>query len=138
MFNGCTSLTQAPELPATTLAYGCYQDMFYGCTSLTNTIGTLPATALAERCYRNMFNGCISLTTTPELPATSLANNCYENMFKGCASLNSIKIGYTGNYDSTYFNGWVTGVASSGTFYYNGDQTAQDFKLPNDWIVDHN
>ena len=136
MFNGCTSLTQAPELPATTLAYGCYQTMFSGCTSLTNTIGTLPATTLAERCYRNMFNGCTSLTTAPELPATTLATECYTNMFKGCTSLNSIKIGYTGYYDSAYFNGWVTGVSASGAFYYNGDQTAQDFKLPNGWTTE--
>lgn len=28
MFNGCTSLTQAPELPATTLASYCYVSMF--------------------------------------------------------------------------------------------------------------
>ena len=25
MFYGCSSLTQAPELPATTLAYSCYE-----------------------------------------------------------------------------------------------------------------
>ena len=35
MFEGCTSLTQAPSLPATNLANYCYEDMFYGCTSLT-------------------------------------------------------------------------------------------------------
>ena len=34
MFGGCTSLTTAPALPATTLAGGCYQEMFTGCTSL--------------------------------------------------------------------------------------------------------
>ena len=34
MFQGCTSLTQAPELPATTLASYCYYSMFSGCTSL--------------------------------------------------------------------------------------------------------
>ena len=28
MFSGCSSLTQAPALPATTLAYGCYYRMF--------------------------------------------------------------------------------------------------------------
>ena len=32
MFNGCTSLTTAPELPATTLASSCYSDMFNGCS----------------------------------------------------------------------------------------------------------
>jgi hypothetical protein len=34
MFEGCRSLTQAPELPATTLANFCYYHMFYGCTNL--------------------------------------------------------------------------------------------------------
>ena len=34
MFNSCTSLTTAPELPATTLVTSCYQNMFDGCTSL--------------------------------------------------------------------------------------------------------
>ena len=34
MFSDCTSLTQAPNLPATTLANSCYSGMFYGCTSL--------------------------------------------------------------------------------------------------------
>ena len=35
MFNGCTSLTQAPELPATTLADRCYYEMFYYCSKIT-------------------------------------------------------------------------------------------------------
>ena len=61
MFNGCTSLTQAPELPATTLARSCYSMMFYNCSSLTQA-PELPATTLANYCYDNMFNGCTSLT----------------------------------------------------------------------------
>jgi hypothetical protein len=31
MFSGCTALTQAPTLPATTLDIECYTDMFFGC-----------------------------------------------------------------------------------------------------------
>lgn len=34
MFYGCTSLTAAPSLPATTLASHCYYAMFYGCTKI--------------------------------------------------------------------------------------------------------
>ena len=34
LFSNCTSLTKAPELPATTLANGCYRSMFYNCSSL--------------------------------------------------------------------------------------------------------
>lgn len=36
MFYGCTSLTTAPALPATTLANHCYDYMFVGCTSLSS------------------------------------------------------------------------------------------------------
>lgn len=32
MFSGCTGLQTAPDLPATTLARGCYYSMFNGCT----------------------------------------------------------------------------------------------------------
>ena len=86
MFRDCTSLTQAPELPATTLAVSCYDSMFTGCTSLTKA-PELPATTLADRCYSYMFDECASLTKAPKLPATKLANYCYSYMFIGCASL---------------------------------------------------
>ena len=86
MFQGCTSLTQAPSLPATILANFCYISMFFGCTSLTKA-PALPATTLMTNCYSNMFYNCTSLTQAPELPATTLANYCYVQMFSGCTSL---------------------------------------------------
>lgn len=89
IFQGCTSLTTAPALPATTLANGCYSCMFYGCTTLA-TAPALPATTLANSCYSDMFNGCTSLTTAPALPATALDVACYAGMFKGCISLTAI------------------------------------------------
>ena len=36
LFSDCASLTSAPELPAKELFYGCYYEMFYGCSSLTD------------------------------------------------------------------------------------------------------
>ena len=86
MFSGCTSLTQAPALPATTLAIRCYQSMFYGCTSLTQA-PALPAIALAESCYQDMFSGCSNLIQAPALPATTLPQDCYRYMFSYCTSL---------------------------------------------------
>ena len=86
MFNGCTSLVNAPQLPATTLATYCYDGMFYGCTSLV-TAPQLPATTLASNCYSRMFQYCTNLTSAPVLPATILASGCYESMFNGCTSL---------------------------------------------------
>ena len=86
MFAGCTSLTQAPALPATILAVSCYAAMFVKCTGLAQA-PALPATTLATQCYLMMFRDCTSLTQAPALPATTLAGACYAYMFYGCASL---------------------------------------------------
>ena len=100
MFSGCTSLTTAPELPATTLTMSCYSGMFSGCTTLT-TAPELPATTLAMLCYNNMFYSCTSLTAVPALPATTLADYCYFGMFYSCAK---IKLSTTqkGEYQTAY------------------------------------
>ena len=86
MFSWCTSLTQAPKLPATQLAEGCYGEMFNRCTSLKQA-PKLPATEMKTECYAWMFNGCDSLAQAPELPSTALAKACYAGMFRGCTSL---------------------------------------------------
>ena len=86
MFKGCTSLVEAPALPATELADSCYIGMFSGCTSLSAP-PALPAEKLAEDCYAAMFKGCTSLKDTPVLPATELADSCYYSMFEDCTSL---------------------------------------------------
>lgn len=111
MFQGCSSLITAPELPAINLADACYMSMFEGCTSLINA-PELPAEILkphcygamfrgsgiinapelnsiylADACYDNMFCNCFNLINAPELPATQLANLCYSHMFANCQSL---------------------------------------------------
>ena len=87
MFDGCTSLTQAPELPATTLAEGCYYEMFSKCTSLTKA---------------------------SELPAITLAKGCYGRMFNGCSNLAYIKVAFTDWGTGT--DSWLYDVAENGTF----------------------
>lgn len=86
MFEGCTSLEQAPDLPATVLKQSCYQSMFTGCTALTKA-PNLPATKLQNYCYQSMFSGCRALTQAPTLSAEELGWNCYSFMFESCTSL---------------------------------------------------
>ena len=113
MFSGCTNLTTAPELPATTLVSGC---------------------------YRGMFFGCISLTRAPELPATTLANYCYSNMFRACTNLNYIKCLATNISASNCTYDWVNGVASSGTFVKaasaNWSSKTGNDGIPAGWTVE--
>lgn len=86
MFQSCTNLKYAPDLPATTLAAYCYAEMFSRCKGLIGTIN-ICASTLAESCCYNMFYYCESLETAPSLPATSLAAHCYEGMFSNCVKL---------------------------------------------------
>jgi len=86
LFSGCTSLTKAPDLPATIVGGAGYVDMFSGCTGLVLP-PKLPATTLGSNAYREMFKGCTSLTTAPELPATTVPSYVYREMFYGCTSL---------------------------------------------------
>ena len=89
LFQNCSVLTSAPELPATTLADYCYYKMFYYCTNLTSA-PVLPATTLAEGCYSFMFYNCTNLTSAPELPTKTLANSCYCCMFSNCKKMSSV------------------------------------------------
>ena len=89
---------EAGEHP--TMANDCYAYMFYGCTSLT-TAPELPATTLTNYCYDSMFRGCNRLTTAPELPATTLASSCYRYMFYGCTTLKLSKT-KTDEYTTAY------------------------------------
>jgi hypothetical protein len=82
MFYGCTSLTAAPSLPATTLANYCYSSMFYGCIKIklsTTASGTY------TKSYRIPKSG----TGTT---ASSALNNMFANTggtFKGTPEINT-------------------------------------------------
>ena len=140
MFQGCTLLTTAPELPATTFDAYCYSSMFNGCTSLTTAPSTLPATTLTNGCYSSMFNGCTSLTTAPELPATTLQTSSYSFMFNGCTSLNSITCLATDISASLSTINWVDNVAANGTFTKNASMnswTSGANGIPENWTVEN-
>jgi hypothetical protein len=62
MFRGCSSLTTAPTLPATTLEGGCYDSMFSGCAKL-NYIKMLATDISATDCLANWVDGVASTGT---------------------------------------------------------------------------
>ena len=141
LFKGCTNLTSAPNLPATTITNYCYSEMFSGCTSIT-TPPDLPANTMMQGCYMRMFQGCSALTSATGLNAQTLVQDCCTEMYKGCSSLTTVGVGaasidnngYAGLFDgcssvnaiscgfdswgasSAYLGDWVKGVANSGTF----------------------
>ena len=122
LFGYCYSLTSAPALPATTMAISSYNSMFYYCKSLT-TAPELPATTLALGCYMSMFKNCYALTSAPALPATKLASRCYVSIFENCSKINSLIVYANDNSASNCITGWLSNVASEGTFHNLGTAT---------------
>ena len=121
MFSICSNLTSPPELPATTLADFCYAAMFVGCGNLASA-PELPATTLAWNCYYQMFQGCKALTGVVELPATNLVESCYEYMFSGCTNLDGVAVNFVDwNADGHSTEYWMEGVKASGEFIINND-----------------
>ena len=117
----------------------CFCRLFQSCTSLT-TAPELPATSLTRSCYSNMFAGCTSLTSALELPATTLELYCYQQMFNSCTSLNYIKMMATDISASGCLDRWVSGVAASGTFVKNANATwdvSGDSGVPSGWTIQY-
>ena len=129
--------TKKLVLPATILTESCYANMFANCSNLTEA-PEVPATMLASGCYSNMFYGCESLTEAPELPATTLERFCYSCMFYGCSSLQSVTC-FATDISAVYAtDGWLAGVAETGTFTKAEDMTAWttgESGIPTGWTV---
>jgi hypothetical protein len=137
MFENCTSLTTAPELPARELNNYCYSYMFRNCNNLIS-IPQLPAIILKPYCYNYMFAGCKNIKQSGELPARILVNYCYQHMFNGCSLLQHI-ISMASNISAANcLNGWTTAVSGYGDFLKNPDVDINIWPIgisgiPNGW-----
>ena len=110
-----------------TMASNCYRIMFSGCTSLTQA-PSLPATTLAGHCYPAMFRDCTALTQAPALPATTLTSYCYAYMFQGCTSL-KLSTTQTGEYTQEYrIPSSGTGTVGTDSLYNMFAYTGGTFK----------
>ena len=108
--------------------------MFNGCSALTKA-PTLPATTLTDSCYQWMFNGCSNLTKAPTLPATTLADGCYSYMFANCSKLKEVRIAATTDATNALFH-WLSGVSETGDFYCDPNATifpTGESGIPSGW-----
>jgi hypothetical protein len=115
----------------------CYMQMFQDCTSLTEA-PELPATTLAHGVYQNMFQGCTSLQKAPVLPAAKVADGAYYRMFYGCTSLNYVKCLATDIGEEWAVEEWLGNVSSTGTFVKTYGMTSWqtgDSGIPAGWTV---
>lgn len=115
--------------------------MFQNCTSLKEA-PSLPATSLSNYCYAEMFNGCTNLEKAPVLLAKTIQLYSYQNMFKNCSKLNYIRCEATDVSKTGCTTNWVSGVAATGTFVK--EVTMENWTvdsangIPTGWTVQNN
>lgn len=92
MFNGCTSLTTAPDLSGiTSVGDSGFRDMFKGCSNLTTAPDLSGITSTGTHSFYEMFYWCSSLVTAPNLSGlTSIGSDVCCYMFYRCTSLTTV------------------------------------------------
>ena len=138
LFKDNTNLIDISKLilPALSLTRGCYQRMFWGCTSLINT-PIVDATTLYDYVFYYTFRDCTSLTSTAEIHAKTLAANCFEGMYYNCSSLNYVECTATSR-GAGATSGWLHNVAATGTFVKAAGTTwpTGESGIPEGWTVE--
>ena len=109
MFQDCTSLTQAPELPATTLDVACYHSMFEGCTGLS-----LTTTKDADH------------TLAWSVPDTTADLNWNLNMFAGCPNVDLGNGSKEPQMNTVYYQICNHSYGSDGKCIYCGTEKVED------------
>lgn len=134
-----SGITNAPKLPADTMAQECYKGTFQECANLQDA-PALPATTLASNCYQAMFAG--SGIKSIVLPATILANHCYKEMFQRCAALSYVKMMAIEWSPTVNSSEWMKSMTvSNGTFVKNAaatwENTFGESAIPTGWTVEY-
>ena len=106
----------------TTLSTGCFRSMFGGNSLLTAAPQSLLATVGASSAYDNMFYNCTSITETPEIHTVPNGMDSFSFMFSGCSNLNKVYL-YAAGWDSSKADYWLDGVSATGDFYNLGGAT---------------
>lgn len=165
MFDGCSSLVDAPELPAIIIKESTYFRMFANCTSLVKAPSTISAlsiggTGTCSRMFLNCrslnkapdisaisvkrysfqeaFMGCTSLTQAPLLRFAKLSYRTCERMFADCSNLSYVNAQFVSLNDGTAaMYDWLKGTSATGTIVKSTYSTINDeyYYVPDGWTL---
>ena len=87
-----------------------------------------------------MFRGCTSLVEPPVswyLPAQTIREMSVDNMFSGCSKLQKMAVSYSERMYPSVWSNFLSGVSSTGTFYYSKKQTQTNIQsiVPSGWTL---
>lgn len=123
-----------------TVGESCFIYLFQNNYSSLTSAPNLPATTLANRCYQQLFNNCRAMLTAPsDLPALHISNYSYMLMFQNCP-ITRVKAMFTDTPGTSYnTTDWLNGVPASGTFIKNVNATwdvTGASGIPEGWTIE--
>ena len=113
LFSGTSVIDASGLILPNNTAYKCYMGMFANCTSLTKA-PELPATTLAESCYSYMFQGCSSLNYIKCLATTISASYSHYYWVSGVQTTSGTFVKNSSITESTWGRG-VSGIPNNWT-----------------------
>lgn len=143
MFSGCVNLQTAPDLSwVNNVGRETFRYMFKNCTSLLTPpkMPDLDFTSTDDSICREMFYGCTSLTESPILYSSLIPNNGYRQMFAYCPNLSKITCLATEIVNIYSVMGMTLNVAQTGTFYKHPDMndwSTGSYGIPSGWTVEN-
>lgn len=114
MFNGCSSLTHAPDMDTSRVTN--MNQMFSGCAALTSVPDM--DTSLVTNMYF-MFQGCVALTHAPAMDTSSVTNMSF--MFYGCAELTDGNVRLIGRHPNVTTSNMINGSGLTREPFYDAD-----------------
>jgi len=138
LFYNNTNLVNAERLILpTNYGLSCMASMFELCTNLISA-PDIPSSSVYQSSQDSMFKGCTSLTKAPDLLSSSIGARSYYSMFSGCTSLNYVKCLATSRSTNNPIAAWLAYVSPTGTFVKA--QGATDWPsggsgIPTGWTV---
>lgn len=107
-----------PDLVLGTSNTYAFENLFDGCTTLISA-PQLPSVTLPNGCYARMFRGCSSLRVAPRINATTVNLYALREMFYNCSSLSELEVAFrsSSSWGTLRALNWLSGVSSTGTFY---------------------
>lgn len=142
MFERCSKLVTAPDLPTCKCCGFAFAYMFLYCSSLINVPETLP-NELDYECYHEMFAQCESLEIPPKLLQKNLYWKCYEQIFKGCHNLKYVYVDFEswddGQEQQEWTREWLIDTNSTGYLICSDNLLEPEKRgsstIPEGWIM---
>ena len=136
-FEGCTAMTDTPQMRVVNTGQYALQNMFLNCSSIVDASNIEIQGTITSYGISIMFKGCTSLVKGPIIKNVTLSGSSPATSFYlNCSNVNYI-VNLDPNPNASYYSNWTNGVAATGTFVKHPDAVWEEGVngIPSGWTV---